>query len=70
MQDLRQALAISAPSGQIAAGPRFGVTSGAMARPGASALVTPCCSFALLDDPTGHPLTFCSLGGGALLSSG
>jgi hypothetical protein len=73
MQDLDKALAdIGAIRSQIAAGTAFrGYGPAAMAATGCVALVTSVLQFALLDDPTGHPLTFLfGWVAAALLSSG
>jgi hypothetical protein len=60
MSDLDKALAdIVAIRSQIAAGTAFrGYGPAAMAATGAVALATAILQFALLDDPTGNPLTF------------
>src|SRR5258708_35401467 len=60
MQDLDKALAdIGAIRSQIAAGTAFrGYGPAAMAATGCVALATSVLQFALLDDPTGNPLTF------------
>jgi hypothetical protein len=60
MQDLDKALAdIGAIRSQIAAGTAFrGYGPAAMAATGCVALGTSVLQFALLDDPTGNPLTF------------
>jgi hypothetical protein len=73
MQDLDKALAdIGAIRSQIAAGTAFrGYGPAAMAATGGVALVTSVLQFALLDDTTGHPLTFLfGWVAAALLSSG
>src|ERR1700716_823605 len=73
MRDLDKALAdIGAIRSQIAAGTAFrGYGPAAMAATGCVALVTSVLQFALLDDPTGHPLTFLfGWVAAALLSSG
>ena len=73
MQDLDKALAdIGAIRSQIAAGTAFrGYGPAAMAATGCVALATSVLQFALLDDPTGHPLTFLfGWVAAALLSSG
>jgi hypothetical protein len=73
MRDLDKALAdIGAIRSQIAAGTAFrGYGPAAMAATGCVALVTAVLQFALLDDPTGHPLTFLfGWVAAALLSSG
>ena len=73
MQDHDKALAdIGAIRSQIAAGTAFrGYGPAAMAATGCVALATSVLQFALLDDPTGHPLTFLfGWVAAALLSSG